>query len=742
MGKEFVNDWRVAEFLEPVQVCSERATLKGLREALEKGHPVAVKRKGRWSVLLPQSAVGYPESRRLSDLPLKQAVLLTPDCSVSEALDKLTNSDIPYGLVLKDEQVEGAVSLNRLMRAACERAEKVAHLGATLSDVVRQARVLVWRVPRISLSLKGLSTPPELEIYGAVEEILGYPAGDFLRDPGLWLKCIHPEDQPRVMEAASLLREGKELVVLEHRFRHRDGHWVWIREQISAERNSHGLTSLHGIAIDITEEVKKQEAERLKHRLYAALLRRAPGEALGAALKVLSGVLPIDAAVIWCLRPSGDVEARVEWASPEYKERLGDLNEEFRKLYSSAGGKAQRPRPAEVSSTFRTAMKKKQAVYVPDLEQSESRGAQLRVRYSLRSFLLVPLVVERGESILLGLLSSQVNAFDEASRLLLDELQPVLAAVVKAWRYEEELKELNASLERRVEQRTYELKVLYDLTKQLGFTLNYDELFRIIVEGLHRVVQYDVAATILVVGDINELLVYPARSLSPRLEEKVQRDLIAAFRALGGDLPGKGIPVKVLKPSSETSPLVKQLKSSFRVPLIVEPEGKLIGLLYVGAEREGAFKEEQVHLLKTVSSQASLSIQRLRDLLAEQRQQMKTMLDTIPEGAVLLNGEKRVVLANPAGKEYLALLGGIGEGELVKQLGKAKIGELLESAREPLCAQLAGPEGRIFEVMSAPVETGPEAGGWVLVLREVTEERRRAEELQACLLYTSPSPRD
>ena len=731
MGREFVNDWRVAEFLEPVQVCSERATLKGLREALEKGHPVAVKRKGRWSVLLPQSAVGYPETRRLSDLPLKQAVLLTPDCSVSEALDKLTTSDIPYGLVLKDEQVEGAVSLNRLMRVACERAEKVADLGATLSDVVRQARVLVWRVPRISLSLKGLSMPPELEIYGAVEEILGYSAGDFLRDPGLWLKCIHPEDQPRVMEGASLLWEGKESVVLEHRFRHRDGHWVWIREQIFAERNSHGLISLHGIAIDVTEEAKKQEAERLKHRLYPALLRRAPGEALEAALKVLSGVLPIDAGVIWRLRPSGNVEATIQWTSPEYKERLGDLNEEFRRLCSPADGKAQRPQPTEASSTFKMAIKKKQAVYVPDLEQSESRGAQLCVRYSLRSFLLVPLLAERGESILLGLLSSQVNAFDEASRLLLDELQPVFAAVVKAWRYEEELKELNAGLERQVEQRTYELKVLYDLTKQLGFTLNYDELFRVVVEGLHRVVQYDVAATLLVVDNIKELLVYPARTLSPRLEEKVQRDLIAAFRALGGDLPGKGIPAKVLKPSSETSPPVKGLRSSFQVPLIVEPEGKLIGLLYVGAERENAFKEEQVRLLNTVSSQASLSIQRLRTLLAEQRQQMKTMLDTIPEGVLLLDAERRVVLTNPVGREYLALLGGVGQGESVKQLGEAKIEELLQSACGPLCAQLAGPEGRIFEVTSAPVEVGPEAGGWVLLLREVTEERRRGEELQA-----------
>lgn len=731
MGREFLGDWQVAEFLEPVQVCSERATLKGLRGTLEKGRLVALKRKGRWNVLLPQLAIGYPETRRLSDLPLKQAVLLRPECSVSEALDKLTASDIPYALVIKDEQVEGAVSLSRLMRAACERAEKVAELGTILSGVLRQARVLIWRIPLIPLSWKGLSTPPALEIYGETEDILGYSAEDFVRDPDLWLRCIHPEDQPRVIEGISLLRKGKGFVVFEHRFRHREGHWVWLREQISAESDSQGLKKLHGIAIDITEEARKQGAERLRHQVYQALSKRAPGEVLEAALKVLSRTLSIDGAIIWRLRSSGDTEARVEWVSPKFQKRFRQLNEEFRKLCLPAGGQTHRPWPMKLGSTFKMAIEKKQAVHVPNLEECESPGAQLSVHYGLRSLLLMPLVVEKSESILLGLFSSQVNAFDEASRLLLDELQPVFAAVIKAWRYEEELKELNASLERRVEQRTYQLRVLYELTRQLGFTLNYDELFRLIVEGLHKVIQHDLAATLLVVDDLKELLIYPARPLSPQLEGKIQRDLVATFRTLGGHLPGGDMKKKVLKPSSESLPPLKQLKSSFQVPLIVEPGDKLIGLLYVGAEREKAFKEEEVHLLNTVSSQASLSIQRLRALLTEQRQQMETMLETLPEGVILLSEERRVVMANPMGREYLALLSEVRQDETLERLGEVEIEELLQSASGPFCAQLAGPEGRIFEAISAPVKVGPEAGGWVLVLREVTQERRREEELQA-----------
>lgn len=462
----------------------------------------------------------------------------------------------------------------------------------------------------------------------------------------------------------------------------------------------------------------------LREGLYQALLEHAPGEALKAALKTLGEALPIDVAVLWRLQSSGDIEAGVRWTSPEYKERLGSLREEFRRLCSSA----ERPQPAE-ASYFKTAIKKKQAIYVPDLEQGEGRGAELCVRYGLRSFLLIPLL-EGGESILLGLLSSQVNAFDEASRLLLDELQPIFAAVARAWRYEEELSKLKAGLERQVEERTHELRVLYELTKRLGFTLRYEELLRIIAEGLHQVVQYDVAATLLVVDDVRELLVYPARTISPRLEEEVRRDLIAAFGALGGDLRGKSIPARVLKAPSEVSPPVKELRSSFQVPLTVEPEGKLIGLLYVGAERENAFKEEEVRLLNTISAQASLSLQRLRTLLAEQRRQMEIVLDTIPEGVLLLDAERRVVLSNPIGREYLALLGGVGQGELVERLGEVKIEKLLRSLGGPLCAQLSGPEGRTFEVRGAPVEAGPEAGGWVLLLREVSEEYRRREELQ------------
>jgi signal transduction histidine kinase len=104
----------VGEFLEPVVECAERETLGQVLDTLHQGKPVAI-RWTTWRLLLPEAVVGYPPSRRVIDLPLRDALLISPHLPVAEALIRLRGHNMPYALALEGTALRGMVSLRRLL---------------------------------------------------------------------------------------------------------------------------------------------------------------------------------------------------------------------------------------------------------------------------------------------------------------------------------------------------------------------------------------------------------------------------------------------------------------------------------------------------------------------------------------------------------------------------------------------------------------------------------------------------
>jgi PAS domain S-box-containing protein len=62
-----------------------------------------------------------------------------------------------------------------------------------------------------------------------VSRIMGFSAWEMLEDKDFWIVRLHPEDAKRVFEEMSpLIDQGGG--ALEYRFRHRDGHYIWIQD--------------------------------------------------------------------------------------------------------------------------------------------------------------------------------------------------------------------------------------------------------------------------------------------------------------------------------------------------------------------------------------------------------------------------------------------------------------------------------------------------------------------------------
>lgn len=90
---------------------------------------------------------------------------------------------------------------------------------------------------------------------GQVEEIVGYEPADFLRDPGLWFRLLHPDDVPELMNVTQTMLVRKEPVTRRYRIRHKkSGKYRWVEDRVVPKMDPQGnVTSTLGIARDITD---------------------------------------------------------------------------------------------------------------------------------------------------------------------------------------------------------------------------------------------------------------------------------------------------------------------------------------------------------------------------------------------------------------------------------------------------------------------------------------------------------
>jgi PAS domain S-box-containing protein len=109
----------------------------------------------------------------------------------------------------------------------------------------------------------------------AIEPVLGYAVGEWLSDPGLWAKRLHPEDRDRAVAEELRCREGGQDLDCEYRMLARDGHVVWMRDQAVAIREAGSPHHLQGLMYDVSAEKEAQASLRRSHEETIRRLARA-----------------------------------------------------------------------------------------------------------------------------------------------------------------------------------------------------------------------------------------------------------------------------------------------------------------------------------------------------------------------------------------------------------------------------------------------------------------------------------
>jgi diguanylate cyclase (GGDEF)-like protein/PAS domain S-box-containing protein len=121
-----------------------------------------------------------------------------------------------------------------------------------------------------------------------IEEILGYTQQEYIEDPQLWERILHPDDREDAMATYLRGRESGGPFVFEYRLIARNGRTVWFRDSAIVLTDAHGNPeSIQGVMLDITD--RKVAEERIAFLAYHDKLTGLPNrtmfdELLGLAL--------------------------------------------------------------------------------------------------------------------------------------------------------------------------------------------------------------------------------------------------------------------------------------------------------------------------------------------------------------------------------------------------------------------------------------------------------------------------
>ncbi|NLE45598.1 MAG: PAS domain S-box protein [Chloroflexi bacterium] len=200
---------------------------------------------------------------------------------------------------------------------------------------------------------------------------------------------------------------------------------------------------------------------------------------------------------------------------------------------------------------------------------------------------------------------------------------------------------------------------------------------------------------------------------------------------------GQTIILNDFTPQTDESPLGRTLQamgvhSCIAAPLIVHDE--MIGSIAVAALEPHAYASDHADVVNEVAAQLAVALHQadLRQALEVEQRRLAALVASLPEGVLLLDDERRIQLCNPVAEAYLARLTEAGLGDVLQSLGGVSLDDLLHRKVEDPWQELviAGPPQTIFEIACELVvgETG--RPGWVLLIRDTTEEHEARERIQ------------
>jgi PAS domain S-box-containing protein len=205
--------------------------------------------------------------------PSSEEILLSPEAAES-ILHKLA------GTYLKDKDIAGTPGA---VHHFFERLDQTPGSDAQLPNLEAKYRALVEQLPAVVFMAyldRGIG---EAYVSPQIEATLGFSQAEWLEDPVLWYRQVHPADKDRwSMEASEMFLSGKPLRSA-YRVLARNEKVIWFHCEAKMIRHPDGRPwFIHGVAFDITDLKRTEEELEDERNVVSAIL-----DTVGALVVVL-----------------------------------------------------------------------------------------------------------------------------------------------------------------------------------------------------------------------------------------------------------------------------------------------------------------------------------------------------------------------------------------------------------------------------------------------------------------------
>jgi PAS domain S-box-containing protein len=138
-------------------------------------------------------------------------------------------------------------------------------------------REVVEHIPAIVFMLTNEERPALLYVSRQVDRMTGHSADEWMRDPSLWTRSVHPDDRERIRDQWRLALRLGSTFQAEYRIVRSDGRTLWVREITDPVlSDDHSIAYWQGVTIDITDRHSTEEALARSEAKYRALVERLP----------------------------------------------------------------------------------------------------------------------------------------------------------------------------------------------------------------------------------------------------------------------------------------------------------------------------------------------------------------------------------------------------------------------------------------------------------------------------------
>lgn len=454
-------------------------------------------------------------------------------------------------------------------------------------------RVLIEQNPAI-IYLADFDQKVGVTYIGPQIEALGFTQEEWVADPQLWVRQLHPDDRERVLRETDDAAKSGQIFRSEYRLLAKDGTVYWFLDEGKNVYDKNGKPLIHqGLMLDITERKKTEEALSIREH-YLSKLNAITASVISLQntdepVKNLAQELKETFNADHCFITRWDEERKKSfiWDSASSIE-----HERMMAIF-----------PNDERSVTNTIIRQKKLIVIENLAASSQISPKILQSFPSRSLIGIPLFYKDEK------IGAIIAAYNVPRKFAADEIERAEHAgrqiAIAIW---------SAQQDHEVRKRLNEQKTLAQITTALSQVehIGLSKVLDLIVRSAKELISEARQAVIHLADKNNEYLV--SQAVSGYALTQVNVGKIRIGEGAAGLVMSSGKSIYI--PSIQEDPRFINFNADVKYnSLLVSPVGsggRVIGTLSIQSEKPFAFQKSDIDLLNDLGLQAAIAIENTR----------------------------------------------------------------------------------------------------------------------------------